>query len=187
MWRGPSRRPRTPPPPPAAGGKSGGARRGWWVAAGKRGGAPRRPPRCPRASAARPPQQPQMLVEVGLLEERGAVDAGEHRVGRVAAPVRAGLRQQLERLDRRGRLQVRPATEILEVVVAVQADVAVREVLGQLELVRLVLLLEPREQPGLLDAVLADELRRGLEDSAHLRLDLLEVVGADRLGEFEVV
>ena len=122
-------------------------------------------------------QQPQVLVQVGLLEERGAVDAGEHRLVRVAAPVRPGLGEQLESLDRRGRLQVRAAAEILEVVVAVEADVAVRQALGQLQLVRLVLRLRTARAAGLVDAVLADELRRRGQYAPHLGLDPLQIFG----------
>src|SRR3954465_6057480 len=41
----------------------------------------------------------EVRVEVVLRQERGAVDAREHLAVRVAAPVRAGRGQQLERLD----------------------------------------------------------------------------------------
>ncbi len=121
------------------------------------------------------------------LKNAGAVDPGQHRPGRVAAPVGAGLREQLERADRRGRLQVRPTAEILEVVVAIEADVAVGQPLDELELVRLVLGLEPAHELGLVDVVLAHERGLGGQDAAHLGLDPLQVVGADRLRELEVV
>ena len=42
----------------------------------------------------------EVCVEVGLGEERGAVDPGELRVLLVAAPVRAREPRQLDRLDR---------------------------------------------------------------------------------------
>ena len=54
-------------------------------------------------------------VEVGLRVERGAVDPGQLGVVLVAAPVRAGEPGQLERLDRRRVLQMRPAAEVGEV------------------------------------------------------------------------
>ena len=44
-------------------------------------------------------EQPQVLVELLLLEEGRAVDAGEHRPARIAAPVRAGDRLERERAD----------------------------------------------------------------------------------------
>ena len=56
----------------------------------------------------------EVRVEVRLRVERGAVDAGQLRVVLVAAPVRAGERGQLERLDRLRVLQVRAAAEVGE-------------------------------------------------------------------------
>ena len=57
----------------------------------------------------------EVRVEVGLAEERGAVDPGQLRVLLVAAPVGAGEAGQLERLDRGRVLQVRAAAEVGEV------------------------------------------------------------------------
>src|SRR5439155_20230495 len=51
----------------------------------------------------------EVCVEVCLRVEGGAIDARQLRLRRVAAPVRAGQAGQLERLDRRGVLRVRPA------------------------------------------------------------------------------
>ena len=53
-------------------------------------------------------------VEVLLVEERGAVDAGQHLAGLVAAPVGAGDRGQLEGADAARRGRVRAAAEVLE-------------------------------------------------------------------------
>ena len=137
--------------------------------------------------------QPRLLdplevgVELLLAEERGAVDAGQHRVGGIAAPVGACGGEQPEGLDRLGGLQVRAAAEILEAVLGVEADLALGEVAQQLGLVRLVLGLEPDQQLALVDPVAADERVLRAEDPAHLRLDAPEVVGRDRLGELEVV
>ena len=132
-------------------------------------------------------EQAQILVQVGLLEEGGAVDPGQHLPRRVAAPVGARLREQLERTDRRGGLQMRPAAQILEVVVAIEADLAVGQALCELELVRLLLGLEPGQELTLVDAVLAHELGRAGQDPAHLGLDPLEILRAQRLRELEVV
>src|SRR3954447_17608900 len=107
----------------------------------------------------------------GPAEEGGAVDASEHRPGRVAPPVRAGGREQLERLDRLRRLEVRPTAEVLEVVVSVDADRSVLEALGQLQLVQLTLRAKSLDDLGAVDAVLPHERHVGGEDAAHLLLD----------------
>ena len=95
----------------------------------------------------------EVRVEVGLREERRAVDPRQLRVLLVAAPVRAGEARQLDRLDRRRVLEVRPAAEVGEVALRVERDVAVRGV-DQLDLVRLALGLEARAR------LLAADLRR---------------------------
>jgi hypothetical protein len=74
-------------------------------------------------------------VEILLRVEGGAVDAGQLRVGGVAAPVRAGEPGELERLDRLRVLQVRAAAEVGEVPLRVEGDVSLGRV-DQLELVR---------------------------------------------------
>ena len=124
-------------------------------------------------------------VEVGLREERRAVDPGQLRVLLVAAPVGAGEPGQLDRLDRGRVLEVRAAAEIGEVALRVERDVALRGV-DQLDLVRLSLGLEPRA-----GGVASDRLPRprpALADLAQdLRLDRGEILLADRLRELEVV
>src|SRR5207244_1886914 len=54
----------------------------------------------------------QVLLELLLREERRAVDAREHRPVGVAAPVRAGDRRELDRLDALRPGTVRAAAEI---------------------------------------------------------------------------
>jgi hypothetical protein len=124
-------------------------------------------------------------VEVLLRVERGAVDARQLRLRRVAAPVRAREPGQLQGLDRTGVLQVRPTAEVGEVPLRVQRDRALGAV-DELDLVGLVLLLEPR--PGV---VARDLLPRPfaafLELPLDLLLDPLEVVLLDRVREVEVV
>ena len=83
----------------------------------------------------------EVRVEVGLREERRAVDPRQLRVLLVAAPVRAGEARQLDRLDRRRVLQVRAAAEVGEVALRVERDVALGRV-HELDLVRLALGLE---------------------------------------------
>ena len=88
----------------------------------------------------------EMRVEIALLEESGAVDPGQLRVLLVAAPVGARKTGQLERLDRRGVLQMWPAAEIGEVALGVKRDLALSR-LDELDLVRLALGLEARRAP----------------------------------------
>jgi hypothetical protein len=88
----------------------------------------------------------QVLLEVLLREEGGAVDAGQALAVLVAAPVGAGNRAQLDRPDPPGRGTVRAATEVLEGAVLVEGDdldpFVADEVLDQLDLEALVLGLE---------------------------------------------
>src|SRR6185503_234408 len=95
----------------------------------------------------------QALEVLGQLlsgEEGRAVDAREHRATRVAAPVGARDRLQLERLDALRAGAVRAAAEVGERAVRVERDglhaFSVDEVLDQLDLVRLVLAHEAPER-----------------------------------------
>ncbi len=131
-------------------------------------------------------------VEVLLREEGGAVDPGQHLALLVAAPVGAGERAELDRLDPAGRGAVRAAAEVLEGAVAVERDgldaFARDQVADQLDLVVLALALEDLDRLG--DRhVAALEGLVGLDVGAHRRLDLLQVgVGdLDVVGEVEVV
>ena len=131
-------------------------------------------------------------LQVVLREERRAVDAGEHRAVRVAAPVGAGGGHQLERLDAAGAGAVRPAAEVGEGAVAVERDgldaLVAHEVPDQLDLVVLALALEALDRV-LHRHVAALERLVGLDVLAHLRLDALEVGVRDLhpVGEVEVV
>src|SRR6266511_3046780 len=82
-------------------------------------------------------EQLEMLVQVLLRVEGRPVDPGELLVLLVAAPVRAGERGQLQRLDRLRALQVRAAAEVREVALGVEADLSFRGV-DEFQLVRLV-------------------------------------------------
>ena len=127
----------------------------------------------------------QVLVEVGLRVEGGAVDPRQLRVLRVPAPVRAGEPGQLERLDRLRVLQVRPAAEVGEVALRVERDVPLGGV-DELDLVRLVLRREAGARVVAGDLLARPRASLG-ELAADLGLDPLEVGLADRLGELEVV
>ncbi len=64
----------------------------------------------------------QIRVELGLRRESRAVDALQHRVVLVAAPVRAGDAHQLERADLAGAVRVAAAAQIGEVADRVERD-----------------------------------------------------------------
>src|SRR2546427_29692 len=82
------------------------------------------------------------LAEVLAAEPGGAVDALEHGVLLVAAPVGAGGREELERPDLSCRPDMRPPAEVHEVALAVQGDGVGVDPAQDLHLERLVPLLE---------------------------------------------
>ncbi len=130
--------------------------------------------------------------ELLLGEERGAVDAREHRPARVAAPVGARDGLELDGADAAGARRVRPAAEIREGAVAVERHrvdaLGLDEILDQLDLV--VLLLGAKALERLVDRGLAavELLGRG-DVLAHPLLDRREVgLGdGDAVREVEVV
>src|SRR5882672_6478511 len=130
-------------------------------------------------------QTREIRVEILFRIEGGAVDPGQLRLRRVAAPVRAGEARQLHRFDRLRVLEMRPAAQVGEVALGIERDVALRGV-DELDLVRLALLLEARLRLVAGD-LLARPLAPFLQLAGELRLDLLEIVLPDRLGEVEVV
>ena len=134
----------------------------------------------------------QVLGQVVLGEEGGAVDPGQLLTVLVAAPVGTGHRVQLDHLDLLGAGTVRAAAEILEGTVAVERDrlraFVGDQVLDQLDLELLVLGPEDLDRFG--DGhVTPLELLVGLDVTPHRFLDLRQVrVGdLDVLGEVEVV
>src|SRR5438477_982780 len=141
----------------------------------------------------------QVVIELLLVGPDRAVDALQLRVALVAAPVRAGDRQKLERTDLSRPLDVRSPAQIDESVVLVHADapvadlvvaVVVRALLCKLfDLVDLVVLLALAEEPERLGHRHVAMLERQvlLGDLAHLHLDLSEVVRGQRAREIEVV
>ena len=122
-----------------------------------------------------------------LVRPRGAVDALEHRVLRVAAPVGARDLHQLERAELARAGHVRTAAQVEPVALPVQADVFVRgDARDDLGLVVLAELLErldrrvARHQPAL-------DLEVGLGELVHLRFELREVFRREGPAEGEVV
>src|SRR2546421_792793 len=67
-------------------------------------------------------QHAQIRVEIFLLCPRGAVDALEHLVLRVAAPVRAGDPHQLEVFELPRRRYMRPTAQVDPVALPVERD-----------------------------------------------------------------
>ena len=64
----------------------------------------------------------QVVLELLLVAPRGAVDALEHLVARIAAPVGAGDLHELEGLELAGGRHVRAAAQVDPVALAVEAD-----------------------------------------------------------------
>ncbi len=129
----------------------------------------------------------QVLVELLLARERGAVDALEHRVGFVALPVGAGDVEQLHGADLVGALHVRAATEIDEPAVGEERDVvALRDVGETRDLQRLAHRLEERLRVRARHHA-ALEARVLGDDAPHLVLDAREVIGRERAVDQEVV
>ena len=124
----------------------------------------------------------QIGVELLLLGEGGAVDAGEHRVVGIAAPIGAGHLHQLEGVaDLAGRGHVRAAAEIEPVALLVDLDLLVcRNGVDQLDLEILALVAE--HFLGLLAR--PDFLGEGFvarDDLLHLLFDDRQVFQRERL------
>jgi hypothetical protein len=81
------------------------------------------------------------IVEVGLerflAPPRGAIDAGELLIGRIATPIGAGDREQFEVLDVAGGGDVRPAAEIGEIALLINRDQFVLMLFDELLLIRI--------------------------------------------------
>ena len=134
-------------------------------------------------------EQAQVLVELLLRGEGGAVHAGEHLVVLVALPVGAGDARELEGLERLGVGEVRAHAHVDVLALLIEGDAGVLgKVADVLDLVLLAALLH--EGDGLLARELEDrELEVLLHDLLHLRLDGREVLLGDllTLGEVDVV
>ena len=132
-------------------------------------------------------QHLEVRLELLLRRERRPVDAGQLLVLLAALPVGAGNREQAEGTQLTGSRDMRAQTEVDEVAGSIEAGGRVRDlVTDQFHLERLVQPLEEghRLRPG---DLLLHEGRRGLDDLAHARLDLRQVLGLEPLFEAEVV
>ena len=130
---------------------------------------------------------PLVLLELLLRRERGAVDALQPLVLLVALPVDGRRLEQLDRADLLQVAHVRPAAEVVELAVAIDGDrLAVGNVLEALDLEALAALAEEARRLVARDLDALEGASLG-EDLAHLRLDLLQIVGRERLRAAEVV
>ena len=139
----------------------------------------------------------EILVECGLVLERGAVDALELRVFLVALVVGAGHGGELERADVARAQDVRPGAQVHEVAVPVVGNrLALGNVLeiADLELAGRGPVAQRRQPafPGIGQRLLTgdDDLLEGLvrlDDGLHLGLDLRKVLGRDAVLEFDIV
>ncbi len=138
---------------------------------------------------------PQELVEILLRGPGGSVDPLEHRSLLVAAPIRTGHRQQLERTDLAGGRHVRAAAQVDEWPLAVEGRRRHgytgrrrlrRQVVDDLHLERLILLRE--EGPCVIGRALGqDERMVGCDALGHPGLDGRQVVRGQRSWQEEVV
>ncbi len=117
-------------------------------------------------------ETPEIRLELFLSRPGRAVDAGKHRVVLVATPVSASDVLQLESTQSTRTPDVRATTEVEELALAVDRDVAIFEVADDLQLVRVVLV----ETLGLLFRyLLALDREVPLDDLAHALLDARQV------------
>ena len=129
----------------------------------------------------------QIGVQLGLVGEGGAVDALQHLVLFIAAPVSACDGGQLEGLDLAGGGHVRARAQVGEVALTVEGNVRVLgQVADQLDFIRLALFFHELDGflPGQLKAL---QLVVLLDDAAHFLLHFLQEVGGEGLVHVEIV
>ena len=129
----------------------------------------------------------QILVQFFLVAESGAVDALEHLVFLVAAPVGSGYAGELEGLDAAGAWQMRTRAQVRKITLAVEGKHLIfRQITDQFHFIRLVLLLHEG------DSLIAGQGETHfavilLDDMLHLFFDLFKGLGRKRLFHVEVV
>ena len=128
----------------------------------------------------------EVFVQQRLFRERDAVDAREHLVLLVTAPVGSGHRGQLDGLDIPHVRQVRTAAQVGESTVAVEADRAVFEALDELHLVLVSFFGIGFQRIGLAHLA-ADDRLFGAGQLFHFLLDLREVALGDGHRRIHVV
>ena len=124
-------------------------------------------------------------VQILAAGEGRAVDALQHLVFLVAAPVRAGDGHQFEGLDAPRGGQMRAGAQVGETLLPVEGDNAVLgQVVDEFHLVRLVLHQFQRLFAGQLEALQFGVL---LDDAAHFLFHVLEEFGREGLVHIKVV
>src|SRR5262249_48071504 len=129
-----------------------------------------------------------MRRELLAIAPRRAIDPGQHRPGRIAAPIGARHLHQLEcTADATGRGHVWPAARVEPFALPVDLDrLALRNGIDQLDLEALALAGEHRARLVALPHLLGEGLV-ARDDLAHLRLDRRKVLRRERLVVLEVV
>ena len=131
----------------------------------------------------------QIRVEVFLVAEGNAVDALQHLVVAVAAPIRARNAGQLKAIlrDLSGMGEVRPPAEVLPIAVPVHAQRLIAgNAVDEFDFVRLVVVFVVLDGAITFPDLGADRVFRA-DDLAHLLFDLFEVFGGEGLFAVEVV
>ncbi len=130
----------------------------------------------------------EVRLQLVFLEEGRAVEPLELAVGRVPLPIRAGDRQQLERLDPAGVGNVRAAAQVDEFALPIEAD---GRMLGQpgVDVLDLQLLAQPFAEFAGLFAIENEPLERLgiLDDLPHLFFDPRKILLADFVRAVDVV
>src|SRR5208283_3415957 len=125
-------------------------------------------------------------VERFLAREGDTVNALEHLVLFVAAPVGTGNGQKLEGPYLRRRRHMRPAAEIYKTALLIDRDRIVGKLFDNFYLVRLSLFAEERQGIGLGENLSRDRKRR-LSQFSHLLFDPDQVFRRQRTLEVEIV
>ena len=121
----------------------------------------------------------QIIFEIFVVRPGRAVDALQHLVARIAAPVGAGHLHELEYFELAGGRHMRPATQVDPLALAIQADGLVRGNAG--DDLGLVVLAEVLEKAHRFVArhLAAQHREIALHDLGHLRFDRGEIFGRE--------
>ncbi len=128
----------------------------------------------------------QVRVQVLLLEEGGAVDALQHGLVGVAAPVGTRGGKHLHVTDALGGVDVRSPAQVHETAHGINGDRLTGDVVDEFELVALSEFSEVFSRTRLVP-VLAGDFELLLEQLVHAFLDAFEVFGRERLLHLEVI
>ena len=128
----------------------------------------------------------EIVLEVLGVRKGRRVDAREHPVLFVAAPVGPGHGKQLERLDAAGVRDVRPTAKVDEIAVAVQGNGAVVQPFHKLDLVGFAHVGEKFHGVGL-GNIHPLKGNGGIDDTPHFRFNGFKILGSKGLFYIEVI